>query len=344
LARNRSIHENYRDLMIQRPRLQQQILAILIEDGPTRFGSLKRKLGIKSVSFAYYHLKKLLKDQLIDEKMGQYELTSRGWVFIRTGHLTKPSQSVGYKEHAQVKTDLKGLNVEPLLADPIFEINQRIPLETILIGEACNTKISLQRLVEKIDTGLNTLSSYLARQFAEEVAWTKGIGQIGHPSVLGVFSFCEQLEWIKEAYDYNFELILHFNPRKMIECLPWERILKKAELMDKKVKEGSQIWSEKLEEAFKNDEKILEDYIRDLLGFMATETYEASSKADFLSKIADKISHDPLIRGKVPKNKVETIIRKILETGRFKVGSITRYSIIDENKIATSGPLNASLE
>jgi predicted transcriptional regulator len=238
-----------------------RILEILNGARPQSFTELQELLGT-SPSVTAYALKVLMpKDGPLikrDQATRKYEITERGRFLLRNEQLSRaikvgkaPAQKESY---SYVTTELS--HMEPVLGS--FD---RMPFEMGFIGES---NINFDKLAEKIKHTLNYLPRVLMREFAEEVAWQKGVREpetLTPPREEGNF-YTDRLSYIKEAYDYEITMLIHFNPRQLIRRISWPEMLKDAREKDAHLKEGRKI-AQKLElRDLKLDrEKMLEEYV-----------------------------------------------------------------------------------
>jgi hypothetical protein len=162
-----------------------------------------------------------------------------------------------------------------------------VPFDLALIGDA---DVDFQKLLTKVSMNFSYFVPDLMQKFAEEIGWERGLkpppGLPEKPRIL------EYFQWIKEAYNYEITLMMHFNPKSVIQTIDWNETLKRVKQLEKDVAHAFTLREEKRKEKG----KTLEDIIMSRLEFLDHERqfmenfvssfqkYTASSEEELLAR------------------------------------------------------------
>jgi DNA-binding Lrp family transcriptional regulator len=295
-----------------------KILELLEAEGPQKWGDIKKHLGDVYPEPISYALKKLDAADLIEKDLTtrKYAITEAGRFVLHNEHLGRlviDGRSPAYK-----KMDWRFWSTELQLMS-YLEVEQlnKMPLDICLLGDA---DLDYQKVLEKIQRELfSFFPQMLMREFAEEVAWQRGLkepplldlAQMGLPRI-------DRLLWVKEAYNYEITLLLHFNPRELINSMPWTEILKNA----KQDKSGIlERMKKRIEELRADKDKVLEDYansefkswiLKTDFAKQSTIDVFASSETELVDKMVESIMKDPIVKGLSNKQEVKAAVNRKL--------------------------------
>jgi DNA-binding PadR family transcriptional regulator len=302
-------------------------LVFLDKEGPKSYTEIQKMLETKSSSAVSYVLLKKLEPLglIFKNHEGKYEITETGRFVLRNeqiAHQFRLGALPAYKESSAILSDIAA-------AEPFLEQNNRIPFDLSLIGDA---NLNFQKLLDKISVDLYYLPSRLMHQFAEEVGRQKGLQR---PD-LGALSPCyDNLRWIKDSYDFEITLMLHFKPRELIKSIDWQKTFKRCRNMDKNFRRGLQIARRRIERKKRN---LFETHITQELKYAAAsnpvqdslgskEILVGRSKEEILAKLTEKIEKDlPPIYEEFSEQEIRAILRKNLRE-RFRIVQTTVFTL-----------------